>query len=217
MFVKTWHLLRTEGPSATAGAIARRVRKLAYVREQHVWYGCDLNSTAPWAELPQGLRLVRANSSQVDGVVAVGQDLTEARERFDEGIDLWLVLDGEDVPVFLCFIFRDATPVMAASDGTLELPARTACLEDAMTAPRARGQGIATAAWILVADELRRDGFSTLVAKIETANAGSKRVAEKAGFSPVAVMEHERTGVRRRTAVRPLAGGLGDELAARLS
>lgn len=169
MFVRFWNRLRSEGPRATARAIAQRARKLAYLREEHVWYGCDLTrGTAP-AELHEGLRLVRADASRVDSVVAVGQDLEEARERFD------------------------------------------------VTAPGARGKGIATAAWILVGEELKRAGYTTLVAKIETANTASKRVAEKAGFHPVAVMQHERTGVRRNTAVRALGGGLGDELAARLS
>jgi len=216
VFQRFWHRLRAEGPRATAAAVSRRVRKLAYLREEHVWYGCDLNATTARAELPGGLRLVRAAASQVDSVVEVGQDLEEARERFEAGVDLWLVLDGER-PVFLCFVFRDATPVLAATNGTLALPPATACLEDALTARAARGRGIGTAAWILIGEELRRDGFTTLVAKIETANTASKRMAEKAGFQPVAVMQHERTGGRSTTAVRPLGGGLGDELAARLS
>jgi L-amino acid N-acyltransferase YncA len=216
VFVRFWHRLRAEGPSAAAAAIARRIRKAAYLREEHVWYGCDLNATTARAELPGGLQLVRADASQVDSVVAVGQDLDEARERFEAGTELWLVLDGERT-VFVCFVFRGATPVLAATDGTLTLPPGTACLEDAITARSARGRGIGTAAWILIGEELRRDGFNTLVAKIETANAASKRMAEKAGFQPVAVMQHERTGGRRTTAVRPLGGGLGDELAARLS
>lgn len=88
------------GPRATAGAVARRVRKLAYLREEHVWYGCDLNATTARAELPGGLRLVRADGSQVDSVVAIGQDLQEARERLEAGIDLWVVLEGER-PVFI--------------------------------------------------------------------------------------------------------------------
>jgi GNAT superfamily N-acetyltransferase len=196
--------------------VVRRVRKLAYVREEHVWYQCDLKRSGVSLELPEGLRLVRADATQVDSVVRLGQDLEEARERFESGADIWLVLD-RDEPVFLCFTFRQTTPVIAASDGLLVLPAGTACLEDALTAPAVRGQGIASAAWAQVGEQLALAGFTTLVAKIETDNGASKRVAEKSGFRPVAVMEHQRTGVRRHTAVRALGGGLGDELAARLS
>jgi hypothetical protein len=196
--------------------VVRRVGKLAYVREEHVWYQSDLTRAGARLELPEGLRLVRADASQIDLVVRLGQNLEEARRRLESGADIWLVLD-RDEPVFLCFTFRQATPVIAASDGLLVLPPGAACLEDAITAPAARGRGIASAAWAQVGRRLERDGFTTLVAKIETHNGASKRVAEKSGFRPVAVMQHQRTGVRRHTAVRALGGGLGDELAARLS
>lgn len=196
--------------------MVRRVRKLAYVREEHVWYQCDLKRSDARLELPKGLRLVRADASQVDSVVRLGQDLDEARKRFESGTDIWLVLDGDE-PVFLCFTFRQITPVIAASDGLLVLPRGTACLEDAVTAPRVRGKGIASAAWVQVGRQLEQAGFTTLVAKIETHNDASKRVAEKSGFRPVAVMQHQRMGVRRHTDVRALGGGLGDELATRLS
>jgi L-amino acid N-acyltransferase YncA len=218
MALRLWHRLRTDGPRSTAAAVARRLRRLAWVREEHVWYQCDLSASSVRAELPGGLRLVRASREQVELVVALGQSLEEALERFDAGADVWLALDeDDDAPVFLTFVFRDATPVLAAFDGTLALPAGAACLEDAVTAPEERGLGIASAAWALIGEELQRSGVTALVAKIEAANVPSKRMAEKAGFRPVAVMQHERTGVRRRTDVLPLGGGLGDELAARLS
>jgi L-amino acid N-acyltransferase YncA len=197
-------------------AIGRRLRKLAYLREEHVWFERDLDDPSPGLELPRGLQLVRAGSEQVEAVAAFGQDVEQARKRLEAGNDIWLVVEGEE-PVFLCYTFRAAAPVIAASDGTLELPAGSACLEDAVTLPEARGRGIASAAWSTIADELGSAGVSTLVAKVETNNAASRRVAENAGFRPIAVMQHARTGVRRHTAVRPLGGRLGDELAARLS
>jgi L-amino acid N-acyltransferase YncA len=197
-------------------AVARRLRKLAYLREEHVWYERDLGLPGPGLELPGGLQLVRAAEEQVGVVEIFGQDVNQARERLAAGNDIWLVLEGQQ-PLFLCFTFRTSAPVIAAADGTLELPAGSACLEDAVTLPEARGRGIASAAWSAIGEELGRAGLSTLVAKIETDNAASRRVAENAGFAPVAVMEHRRTGVRRRTAVHPLGGRLGDELASRLS
>jgi RimJ/RimL family protein N-acetyltransferase len=196
-------------------AIGRRLRKLAYLREEHVWYERDLRRPGP-LELPRGLRLERTGLDQVELVKVFGQDVEQARSRLAAGNDIWLVLEDEQ-PLFLCFTFRAATPVIAAADGTLELPEGSACLEDAVTVPEARGRGIASAAWSTIGDELGRAGLSTLVAKVETDNGASRRVAEKAGLNPVAVMQHERTGVRQRTAVRPLGGRLGDELTARLS
>ncbi|MEA2378566.1 MAG: hypothetical protein QOD13_2473, partial [Thermoleophilaceae bacterium] len=94
MFARFLNRLRVEGAGATARAVVRRIRKLAYLREEHVWYERDLHGAAPALDLPAGLRLVRADASQVDCVVELGQDVEEARERFDEGADLWLVLDG---------------------------------------------------------------------------------------------------------------------------
>ena len=215
MFGRLFNRLRVDGPRAATRAVARRVRKLAYLREEHVWYGRDLTVRRTTCELPAGLRLVRADASEVDNVTLLGQDPDEAHARVEAGNDIWFVLQG-DQPLFLCFTFRHETPVIAASEGTLALPPGAACLEDSVTAPEARGRGIATAAWTLIGEELRQDGFRELVAKIETSNVASERVAEKSGFRPVAVMRHQRTGVRRRTAVMALGGGLGDELAARL-
>jgi L-amino acid N-acyltransferase YncA len=197
-------------------AIGRRLRKLAYLREEHVWYERDLGQAGPGLELQRGLRLAKARLDEVEVVTIFGQDVEQARKRLEAGNDIWLVLDGGE-PLFLCYTFRTKAPVIAAADGTLELPIGSACLEDAVTVEHARGRGIASAAWSAIGDELGRAGVSTLVAKVETDNVASRRVAEKAGFSPVAVMQHERTGVRRRTDVRALGGRLGEELAARLS
>lgn len=216
MISRLFSRLRREGTAATTRAIWRRLRKLAYLREEHVWYERDLGQPGAHLELPGGLRLERADPSQVEVVTIFGQDVDQARQRLDSGNDIWLVLEGER-PLFLCYTFRAEAPVIAAADGRLELPLGSACLEDAVTVPEARGRGIASAAWAAIGDELGRAGLSSLVAKVETDNVASRRVAEKAGFKPVAVMQHERTGVRRRTAVRPLGGRLGDELAARLT
>jgi hypothetical protein len=192
------------------------VRKLAYLREEHVWYERDLGARPPGCELPAGLRLVRTDESRLDAVAQLGQNPQQARARLEAGNDIWLVLDGDE-PVFVSFTFRQCTPVIAASGGKLALPTGAAALEEAYTTPSARGRGIAPAAWTLIGDELARAGLQVLVTKIETENTASRRAAEKAGFRPVAVMQHQRTGARRRTAVLALGGGLGDELEARLS
>jgi GNAT superfamily N-acetyltransferase len=191
------------------------MRKLAYLREEHLWYQCELGESRPRRDMPEGVRLVRAEASEVGALARLGRDPEEARECLAGGNDVWLALDGEE-PLFACFTFRHATPVAAASAGTLPLPPGTACLEDSVTSAAARGRGIAPAAWTLIGDELARSGFTTLVTKIETTNEPSRRAVEKVGYRPVAVMRYMRVGSRRRTAVRAL-GGLGDELATRLA
>ena len=212
---RLWNRVRRDGPGATARVAAHRIRKLAYLREEHVWYQCDLDER-PRRDLPDEVRFVRADESQVEALALLGRDPDEARECLAGGNDVWFVFDG-DQPLFACFTYRHSAPVMAASQGTLPLPPGTACLEDSVTSPAARGRGIAPGAWTLIGDELARAGFTKLVTKIETANTPSRKAVEKVGYRPVAVMQHQRVGRRRRTAVEALGGGLGHELATRLS
>jgi RimJ/RimL family protein N-acetyltransferase len=208
--------IRRDGIAATARQMGRRLRKVAYLREEHLWYQLDLDDSRPRRELPDEVRLVRAQPADAEAVAQLGQDVEAARQRIEDGNDLWLVFDG-DQALFACYTFRYATPVMAAADGTLSLPPGAACLEDSVAAPAARGRGIAPGAWTLVGDELARAGYTALVTKIETANAPSRKAVEKVGFRPVAVMQHQRVALRRRTAVEAVGAGLGEELAARLT
>lgn len=192
------------------------MRKYVYLHEEHVWYQCDLNGDRPRRELPQETRLVHAELPELDALDRLGQSIDEALERLDGGNDVWMVLDGSE-PLFSCCTFRRVAPVAAASHGTLALPDGAACLEDSITSAAARGRGIAPGAWTLICDELREDGFTTLVTKIETDNAASRRAVEKVGFREIAVMDHRRLAMHSRTAVRPLGNGLGGELAERLT
>jgi hypothetical protein len=207
--------LRADGLGGTLREIGRRMRRLAYLREEHTWWQQDLEDR-PSFELGEGLRFVRATTAEAGAVAALGQDPQMALDRLAEGNDLWIVFDG-DQPLFACYTFRQSAPVMAASGGELDLPDGAACLEDSLASPAARGRGIAPATWTLVGDTLREEGFKALVTKIETSNKSSNRAVEKVGFRPIAVMEHERVVMRRHTAVKPIGSGLGEELAARLT
>jgi RimJ/RimL family protein N-acetyltransferase len=213
---RLYQRLRREGPATTAREVWQRLRKLAYLREEHLWYQLDLDDSRPRRELPEDVRLVHATASDVAAVGELGQDVEQARNRLAAGNDIWLVFDGDE-PLFACYTFRHATPVMAAAHGQLALPPGAACLEDSIAAPAARGRGIAPGAWTLVGDELARAGYTALVTKVETANAPSRKAVEKVGFRPVAVMQHQRVAMRRRTAVETMGNGLGEELAARLT
>jgi RimJ/RimL family protein N-acetyltransferase len=209
--------IRHDGLRATGRAALRRVRKLVYLHEEHIWYQCDLAEDRPRRELPAEVRFIRAEPAQTDIVAELGQSSEQARERLEAGNDLWLVLEDDGDPLFACYTFRRSAPVLAAPNRTLLLPPETASLEDSVTSPAARGRGIAPGAWTRVCDELQRAGFTALITKIETANAPSRRAVEKAGFREVAVMRHTRVATRRRTTVRRVGEGLGGELAARLT
>jgi GNAT superfamily N-acetyltransferase len=208
--------LRNEGLRATTREVWQRLRKLAYLREEHTWWQLDLDEQRPRYELAEGLRFVQATADDVGAVAAFGHDPEEALRRLETGNDLWLCLDGDE-PLFACYTFRQSTPVMAASGGRLALPDGAACVEDSIATPAARGRGIGPATWTLVFDKLQEDGFKAIVTKIETSNKPSNRAAEKVGFRPIAVMKHERVVMRRHTAVKPVGHGLGEELAARLT
>jgi RimJ/RimL family protein N-acetyltransferase len=208
--------VRRDGFAVTGREVLRRVRKVAYLSEEHLWYQLDLDDSRPRRELPEDVRLVRAQASDAAAVEALGQEPAQALRRLEEGNDLWLVFDGEE-PLFACYTFRQTTPAMAASHGTLTLPPGAACLEDSVAAPAARGRGIAPGAWTMIGDELIKDGFTALVTKVETSNIPSRKAVEKVGFREVAVMDYQRVAMRRRTAVRPVGTGLGEELAARLT
>jgi RimJ/RimL family protein N-acetyltransferase len=213
---RVFNRLRNEGLRATAREVWQRLRKLAYLREEHTWWQLDLDEERPRFELAEGLRFVRATPDDVGAVAAFGHDPAEALRRLEAGNDLWVVLDGDE-PLFACYTFRQSTPVMAASGGTLALPDGAACVEDSIATPAARGRGIGPACWTRVWDKLQEEGFRFIVTKIETTNKSSNRAAEKSGFRPIAVMEHERVVMRRHTAVKPVGHGLGEELAARLT
>lgn len=200
-----------EAWARTTRAVRRRglvgaVRLLggrAVLREQHVWYELPLDAERRRTALPNGLELVRASDAEVellDLLPSVG--VAEARRRRAGGADLWLVLDG-GVPLFSCWIFRGRSPALAARGGWFALPDGTACLEDSITAPAARGRGIAPAAWAGVASAVAGDGFARMVTKVETENAASRRAVEKAGFREIAAMTLRRTGPRKRVCVEP--------------
>lgn len=204
-------------PLAVLRSLRAELLRHVFLREQHAWYQLDLDGRRPRRELPEGVVLVRAERSQLHAVERLGQSPKAARRRQRQGNDVWLALEGEE-PLFACYTFRKETPVAAAPTGLMPLPPGTACLEDSVTSPRARGRGVAPAAWSLIADRLDAEGFEAIITKISTSNAASLKAIEKAGFREVALMSYARTGPLRRTAVQVMsADGIGAWIAAVLS
>jgi GNAT superfamily N-acetyltransferase len=78
------------------------------------------------------------------------------------------------------------------------------CLEDSVTAPLARGRGVAPAAWSAIADELAGEGVRRMITKVRVDNLPSRKAVEKVGFEGVALMHFKRIGPLRRTSVRRL-------------
>ena len=171
------------------------------MRERHIWYALDLAGELPRVELLPGFQLIHARHADLpmlEQLKTVGRH--EATQRLDGGADLWLMRDG-DQTAFACWTFRDRTPVMAARDGWLALPARTVCLEDSVTSPAYRGRGLAGAAWSALMGSLRLAGAAQVITKVAEDNVPSRRAVEKAGFQPVALMIMSRIALRTRVTI----------------
>jgi GNAT superfamily N-acetyltransferase len=123
-----------------------------------------------------------------------------ARDLLAQGSRWYLVLDDRGV-VFSTWIYHGRAPAVAAPGGWFSLPDRVACQEGSLTAPRARGRGVAAAAWARVGDDLAAAGDLWLVRKTEVTNASSIRAGEKVGFRPFATMHFRRIGPWRRLQV----------------
>ena len=194
----------------------RRAWELAkrpfYRNEEHVWYQLDVNAERPRREFVEGVRLVRAGADDAQRVEELGQVEDEARERLAAGNDLWLAVDDQDRALFACWTFRSETPVYAAPHGRLLLPDGTACLEDSVAAPLARGKGIAPASWTAIADTLSDEGFESMITKVTTDNAPSRKAVQKSGFREIGVMRLTRKGPRQRV-VLAASGGVAAALA----
>jgi ribosomal protein S18 acetylase RimI-like enzyme len=215
---RTLDSLRQRGVAPTLREVGKRLRPHVKLDEAHVWYQLDLDHLEQVREMPPGTRLERPTAGPlVDRVAELDRSPATARELLADQCDIWLVLDDDDQPLFLCYTYRRAVPVLAAPDGTMELPPGVACLEDSQTSPAARGRGIAPAAWDTLGMQLGGEGVKALITKVGVENAPSRRAVEKAGFREIAIMEHERRGPRRRTRVHVSGDGLGAELAARLT
>jgi ribosomal protein S18 acetylase RimI-like enzyme len=181
------------------------------LREEHVWYELPLPPARAPRGLPEGAALLEADDADadlLDGLPSSSPD--SARRLRARGGRLFLVVE-DGVALFACWIHERETPTIAACDGWLALPEGTVCLEDSVTAPEARGRGIAPAAWSELAGRLAAEGTRTMVTKVEVANAPSRKAVEKAGFSELGRMRLRR--VLGRTTVElegagPLAAAL---------
>jgi GNAT superfamily N-acetyltransferase len=202
---------RQEGVKAAFSRAWELIRRPFYRKEEHVWYQLDVKGERPRREFVEGVRLLRAGPEHAGRVEELGQEEPEARRRLAAGNDLWLALDEQDRALFACWTFRSETPVVAAPRGQLELPEGTACLEDSVTSPLARGKGIAPASWTAIADTLSNEGFEAMITKVTTDNAPSRKAVEKAGFREIGLMKLTRIGPRQQVSLTR-SGGVADAI-----
>ena len=199
--------LRDEGLRAALDKVSVRVRAFLYLNETHVWSELAIGPELTVRPLDDGLSLVRGDTSDAHSAVTVPNTLSPgaAERRLARGAEMWVVKAGGET-AFVCWIFRDASPVIASKGGSYPLPPGTAMLEDSATSPDFRGRGIAPAAWSQIAQELRAAGFDRLITKVEIHNAPSRKAVVKAGFVESAALHLRRIGGRNFVRVETLAG-----------
>jgi len=201
--VKTQRMVRARGLRGALGWAWQMARSRVLLNESHIWYELDLTSERPRRVLEPGLVRRRGGVGDVSVLAELNTVHGEtALRRLEDGNDLWLVFDDGDTPLFSCWIFRRRAPAIAAPHGGIELAPGMVGLEDSVTAPAARGRGIAPAAWSAIADDLADEGMRLLITKVSVDNIPSRKAVEKVGFEGVALMHFKRVGPLRRTSVR---------------
>ena len=134
----------------------------------------------------------------------------------EAGSDLWLVLDDRQA-IFACWTFHHSVPVSAVRNGQLALPPEMVCLEDSITLPSYRGQGIvASAAWSQAADRLEKAGVKSIITKTTADNKVMRWALAKSAFDEIAIVRFRKAGLRRHMAVRARTGATADWLVEQL-
>lgn len=188
--------LRRHGPRGTAELAWHYARTRVHLRDEHVWLELGLQGQRPRRELPESVRLRRAG----EGDLALLEQLPTlsegaARAWLRAGGELWLAAEGDRV-AFVCWLFRDRTPVGSARGGWMEVPRPAVSLEGSVTSPHFRGRSIAPAVWSRLADGLAAEGVPALLTTIAADNAAVRRALEKVGFAEIARVHLRRTGPR---------------------
>jgi hypothetical protein len=210
--------LQRRGVRGTISAAIYRIQTRLQLDETHVWYELPLGSDRPQQTLQSGLELIRAGADDLlllDEFPGVSK--YEATQRMEAGNNLWLVLDDRR-PIFVCWIFHNSIPLLAAWNGRLALPPKMVCLEDSVASPSHRGRGmIAPSAWSEIADRLQKAGIQSIITKVEADNRVMRLLLTKSGFREIAVMRLRRAGLRQHTTLRPQAGATADWIAEQLT
>jgi len=210
--------VREHGVAGTARkALDRGIDRGWVLRETHIWFELDLTRPQPPRALPDGLALGEARLEHSPLIEAIeGVTPAEAPERFEHGGTPWAIVDG-DRAAFACWTFAAAAPVLAHPSGWLPLDGGMHVLEDSVTSPHYRGQGIAPGAWSALVAELAARGGTTLITKVGVDNVASCRAVAKAGFQHAATMTLVKAGPRKHVTMSAGTSPAGRYLAEQLA
>ena len=173
-----------------------------------MWYELDLTSPQrPRPPLPEGFELRRAGPQDLPLLAEVPASpwvtpMTKelVTSRLADGATLWLVLQREELAYF-CWSFRGVGPLYGAHGGRLTLPLDVVWPDDQLTSPAFRGQGIAPATLSAIGDAAAQEGARALVGRVHVPNGASRRMMERAGWRPMALMQVVERDWRKRVRV----------------
>lgn len=198
--LRLWRRFRELGPRAAFERAAARVLRALWWQEEHVWYA--LPTAGVSGSLPAGYALARLRGERsLRELARRGIEVASAAVYVAAGGELWLLEGATGDLAFLCWIFRERAPALAAPGGWFRPPAGSAVLEDSFTAPAHRGRGLAPAVWRKICAALVDERIATLLTKVEVTNMASRRACEKAGFEEVGRMRYRRRGLRREVVI----------------
>lgn len=205
-------LLRQHGPIEFGRRATRRaieeLKPLPRWEGVWVWYELDLTSPQrPRPPLQDGLELRRAGPQDLPLLAEVPASpwvtpMTEelVARRLAAGATLWLVLQGDELAYF-CWSFRGQGPLYGARRDRLTLPPDVVWPDDQLTLPAFRGRRIAPATLSAIGDDAARSGARALVGRVHVPNTPSRRMMERAGWRPIALMQVVERDWRRRIRV----------------
>ena len=186
-------LVRRHGVGGAVKTIAERVSPWSKWSTEFVWYRLDTEDPErPRRELKEGFVLRRGSVDDMDLLNQLPADQLVAAltpelvsERLSDGASLWIV-EKEGKAAFCCWNFYGSAPVRGAEGGVVRLPDDAFVLEDSISSPDFRGQGVAPGAWTAIADANRDEGRRNMITKVTVENEPSRKAVEKAGFKDVA-------------------------------
>lgn len=184
-----------------------------YHCERYVWHERDLaQGPAAASPLPQDVRLRSAVAADIPALVLVEMPMLDRFDEFTARGGELRIAENDGGVVAALWVFRTQMPLYP----WLDLPHDVVALEHGVIATGQRGRGLMPAVLDAVADEMRGEGYRSLVLKILDTNMSSLKMAVKAGFRPIALMHQVKILGTHRTVIEP-AAGFGRYLAMRLA
>ena len=192
--------LREKGWRHVLQLSVAHVNQLLGMDEVHMWYERVVNAVS--ASPASGNQLLIEGTSDDFRFLAELPtiDAFQAQRRLDDGARWWVLLDGER-PVFSAWTFVGRMPMVGAPKGILLLPPGVLFLEDSVTAPAARGSGIAVAGLDSIMHQLQLEEVDTVITKVKLGNRPAERLVAKAHFTSFATVRIARRGLSMRTSV----------------